>query len=255
MTTLSESIWGLEELETAKEMWMSGSSASEIAAVLPLRSRNAVIGVVRRQGWVRPGCKEPGGVTATKAPNWKPDEIAEIKAMWIAGIPRKEIAAKYPDRTLGAVVALIYRCGLKRIDAVRPSKVKKEAKPKIVKNDGPAKSVEQIATANKRRASCADFGAKAIEAFAEPANDTSVLLWTRRRFQCAWPVGEWQGAEMMCCGRPVDPTATDTTKSYCPQHRAIASIGVKQVQKAPREANVIARRGPSRSVWDGGRVA
>lgn len=255
MTTQSESVWALGELETAKEMWMTGSSASEIAAVLPMRSRNAVIGIVRRQGWVRPGGKEPGGETATKAPNWKPDEIEEIKAMWIAGKPRKEIAAHYPDRTLGAVVALIYRCGLKREHAVRPEKVKKVAAPKAVKKEKPAKTVVQLAAADKSRASCADFGAKAIEAFAEPANDTSMLLWKRGRYQCAWPVGDGQGVEMMCCGRPVDPTATDTTKSYCSQHRAIASTGIKQIQKAPREANVIARRGPSRSVWDGGRVA
>lgn len=259
MITQSESLWGLEELETAKDMWMSGSSASEIAAVLPMRSRNAVIGVVCRQGWVRPGGKAPSGITATKAPNWSPVEIEEIKAMWIAGKPRKEIAAHYPDRTLGAVSALIYRCGLKREHAVRTEKVKKaaSAKPaaKPANDFGPKKSVKSIETSKSRRAACGEFGAKAIEAFAEPANDTSMLLWKRGRYQCAWPVGDGQGVEMMCCGRPVDPTATDTTKSYCSQHRAIASTGIKQVQKVPREANVIARRGPSRSVWDGGRAA
>lgn len=259
MTTQSESLWGLEELETAKDMWMSGSSASEIAAVLPMRSRNAVIGVARRQGWIRPGSKEPGGETARKAPNWSPAEIEEIKAMWIAGKPRKEIAANYPDRTLGAVSALIYRCGLKRERAVRPEKVKKaaSAKPsaKPANDFSPKKSVKSIEASKSRRAACGEFGAKAIEAFPEPANDTSMLLWKRGRYQCAWPVGDGQGVEMMCCGRPVDPTATDTTKSYCSQHRAIASTGIKQVQKVPREANLIARRGPSRSVWDGGRVA
>lgn len=259
MTTQSESVWALNELETAKDMWMSGSSASEIAAVLPMRSRNAVIGVVRRQGWVRPGGKAPSGITATKAPNWSPAEIEEIKAMWIAGKLRKEIAANYPDRTLGAVVALIYRCGLTREHAVRPEKVKKtaNAKPaaKPANDFGPKKSVKSIETSKSRRAACGEFGARAIEAFSEPANDTSMLLWKRGRYQCAWPVGDGQGVEMMCCGRPVDPTATDTTKSYCQQHRAIASTGIKQVQKVPREANVIARRGPSRSVWDGGRAA
>lgn len=259
MSTQPASLWSVEEFEKTKEMWLAGSSAGEIARQLPLRSRSAVIGLVSRQGWKRSTAIIPTRMTTAKAPNWSPAEVEEIKALWIKGVPSKEIAAKYPDRTAAAVVALAYRCGLKRELAVRPEKVKKaaSAKPaaKPANDFGPKKSVKSIETSKSRRAASGAFGAKAIEAFAEPANDTSMLLWKRGRYQCAWPVGDGQGVEMMCCGRPVDPTATDTTKSYCSQHRAIASTGIKQVQKVPREANVIARRGPSRSVWDGGRAA
>ncbi len=248
-------VWSLEELEKAKPMWEAGNSASEIAAVLPRRSRCAVIGVATRQGWKRASASAPSRSTGTKAPNWSAEEAEQIKTKWLEGKSATEIVSAYPGRTPAAVIALAYRMGLKRQRPSKPETAKKQPKQKVPAKERQARTVEQIVAANKSRASCASFGAKVIEAFPEPANDTSMLFWKRGRYQCAWPVGDGQGAQMMCCGRPVDPEATETTKSYCSKHRAIASTGIKQVQKVPREANVIARRGPSRSVWDGGRVA
>jgi len=255
MSVHTPDYWSPEELEKAKPMWELGNSASEIAAVLPNRSRNAVIGVATRQGWKRASASAPARSTGTKAPNWSAEEMEQIKAKWLEGKSATEIVSSYPGRTPAAVIALAYRMGLKRQRPSKPEIAKKTPKPKAPAKERPAKTVEQIVAENKSRASCATFGAKAIEALAEPANDTAVLLWKRGRYQCAWPVGDGQGAQMLCCGCPVDPEATETTKSYCSKHRAIASSGVKQALRAPREGNVIARRGPSRSVWDGGRVA
>ncbi|MET4683747.1 hypothetical protein [Brevundimonas faecalis] len=57
----------------------------------------------------------------------------------------------------------------------------------------------------------------------DPAGAAATPLSARGRYQCAWPVdGEADGA-MVCCGRPVDRTATRTTASYCPQHRERAA--------------------------------
>lgn len=245
--------WGADEIEKAKTMWFAGHSASEIAAVLARRSRNAVIGIVARQGWKRTADVIPMTTSKARIPNWTPAEREDVKAKWLAGRNAAEIVADYPARTEQAVLALVYRSGLKATGTQRP-KVTPAKAAKTQQRDKPAKTVEDMKEEDKRRASCASFGAKAIEAFVEPANDNSVLLLQRRRFQCAWPVGDAEGAEMMCCGGPVDETATASTQSYCTRHRGIASAGIKEV-KAPREANVVARRGPSRSVWDGGRVA
>lgn len=49
-------MWAEPEIQTAAELWKRGLSASEIAAVLPGRSRNAVIGQVFRLGL----CRAPG---------------------------------------------------------------------------------------------------------------------------------------------------------------------------------------------------
>lgn len=258
MSASKQMPWTDEEMQKAKGMRDQGYSAREIAKALPGRSRSAVLGMAHRAGWEFKAPAKPTDEELSpraKVPDWTEAEIEAVKTAWIAGKSAAEISGDYPGRSKGAVVSLIYRSGLKRVHATRPEKVKKAPKPKAVKKEAPAKRSEQIEVADKRRASCAAFGAKAIEAIVEPANDTAILLWKRGRYQCAWPVGDGQGAQMMCCGRPVDPEATETTKSYCSKHRAIASAGVKQVQKVPREGNVIARRGPSRSVWDGGRVA
>lgn len=45
--------WHDHEIETMKKMWLAGSSATEIARVLPSRSRNSVIAKVHRLGLTR----------------------------------------------------------------------------------------------------------------------------------------------------------------------------------------------------------
>lgn len=46
--------WSTAELELAERLWTGGGhSAAKIAGLLPLRSRNAVIGECRRKGWKR----------------------------------------------------------------------------------------------------------------------------------------------------------------------------------------------------------
>ena len=45
--------WHDHEIETMKKMWLAGNSATEIARVLPSRSRNSVIAKVHRLGLTR----------------------------------------------------------------------------------------------------------------------------------------------------------------------------------------------------------
>jgi hypothetical protein len=45
--------WMPEELETVRTRWAEGRSANEIAVLLRGRSRNCIIGIVHRRGYVR----------------------------------------------------------------------------------------------------------------------------------------------------------------------------------------------------------
>jgi hypothetical protein len=57
-----QAVWTPEQLATVKDLWLKGHSGTEISRKFPGRSRNAVIGVVHRNGWHLLGRAElPGG--------------------------------------------------------------------------------------------------------------------------------------------------------------------------------------------------
>src|SRR5690606_35754491 len=109
--------------------------------------------------------------------------------------------------------------------------------------------------AAKKREHFAKHGAGIIDGFAEAANDTSILLIDRRRFQCSWPVGEVSGAGQMCCGQPVDPAATGATETYCPTHHKRAVGGVLAASKAFGFGERRPARRADSTPWDQGRAA
>lgn len=214
--------WPKPQVETLKTLWAEGKSASEIAKVLPGRSRCSVIAKVHRLGLAGRGMPESLTRRAPTAP--------EVKR----------------DRQTGAVV--------QNIAARTPPKPGPQNRPAVAFGKV---EVVNAAETEKRRAAQQAQGAKIVERFAAPANDTAILLMERRRFQCAWPVGEPERpAQQMCCGLPTDPDAPVTTASYCPAHRTRASAGIPKPVRPVREYSPAGQRRPvERSLWDGGRAA
>ncbi|MNR33603.1 GcrA cell cycle regulator [compost metagenome] len=119
--------------------------------------------------------------------------------------------------------------------------------------------VVSAAETEKRRAAQQAQGAKIVQQFAAPANDTAILLMERRRFQCAWPVGEPERpAQQMCCGLPVQEGVGTALESYCGAHQQRAASAYQPMRreiKAPAEYRRPVRQPASSTLWDGARVA
>lgn len=214
--------WPHAQVQTLKKLWLEGKSGAEIASVLPGRTRCSVIAKVHRLGLAGRGTPTNLAVRAPAAP--------EVKR----------------DRSVGAIV--------QNLAARTPPKPGQQNRPAVAFGNIEVVNAEET---EKRRTAQKVYGAKIIAAFQAPANDTAIPLMERRRFQCAWPVGEPdRAADQMCCGLPTDPDAPKTTISYCPTHRARASSGIPKMARAPREYSPAGqRRADARSVWDGARVA
>ena len=214
--------WPHAQVETLKKLWIEGKSGAEIASVLPGRTRCSVIAKVHRLGLAGRGTPTNLARRAPAAP--------EVKR----------------DRSTGAIV--------QNLAARTPPKPGQQNRPAVAFGNIEVVNAEET---EKRRTAQKVYGAKIIAAFQAPANDTAIPLMERRRFQCAWPVGEPdRAADQMCCGLPTDPDAPKTTISYCPTHRARASSGIPKMTRAPREYSPAGqRRETARSVWDGARVA
>ncbi len=222
--------WPDRQVEILRKMWAEKKTATEIANCLPGKSRAAVLGKARRLGLE--ARDKPANFqthTATAQVKRKP-KAPEVKR----------------DRSTGAIV--------QNIAARTPPKPGPQNRPAVA--FGKVEVVNSVET-EKRRAAQRAQGAKIVEQFAAPANDTAILLMERRRFQCAWPVGEPERpAQQMCCGLPTDPDAPVTTASYCPAHRARASAGIPKPVRSVRDYSPAGQRRPvERSLWDGGRAA
>ncbi|WP_024354202.1 GcrA family cell cycle regulator [Brevundimonas naejangsanensis] len=203
--------WHDHEIETMKKMWLAGNSATEIARVLPSRSRNSVIAKVHRLGLTR--------------------ERMEAKASPPASTGRAPAVKR--NRTTGGI------------------KIDKPAPASSFGRFAPSSPAE----AAKKREHFAKHGAGIIDGFAEAANDTSILLIDRRRFQCSWPVGDVSGAKQMCCGQPVDPAATGATETYCLTHHKRAVGRVLAASKAFGFGERRQARRAESTPWDQGRAA
>ncbi|MNY47127.1 hypothetical protein D3C86_1823700 [compost metagenome] len=119
--------------------------------------------------------------------------------------------------------------------------------------------VVNAAETEKRRTAQRAQGEKIIDGFAAPANDTSIPLMERRRFQCAWPVGEPERpAQQMCCGLPVQEGVGTALESYCGAHQKRAASAYQPVRRevrAPAEYRRAASKPEPSSIWDEARVA
>lgn len=205
---------------------------------------------------------------------WPEDQVAELKSLWSRGKSAGEIAKILKGRTRNSIISKVYRLGLTGRGApsqlVRrapsaPTTARKAVRtaPRPGPRNKPAAvfGKVQMVDAEKTealRSQQREQGQKLIDGFkVTPANDTAVRLMARRPFQCAWPVGEPETAsDQMCCGAPVDPSATAVTRNYCAQHRQRASGGIPKTIKVSREYSPAGqRRAVPRSVWDEGRAA
>lgn len=202
--------WSPDRVATLRKSWAAGHSASEIAKALGGGvTRLGVIGKVHRlglQGRDAPTSFSGGGTTVRRptAPTVRSDKYAGNALNARRGTPPKPGPQNTPGAVFGAV------------------------------------NVVGAAESEARRKACEADGKRRLDAFAEPANDTSVPLIDRRRFQCSWPVGEpVRPADQMCCGSPVVEDANRAIATYCAKHGTMALT--KQASSAPRDAKVYER--------------
>lgn len=216
--------WPRPQVETLKTLWIEGKSASEIAKVLPGRSRCSVIAKVHRLGLAGRGTPAQLARRAPAAP--------EVKR----------------DRSTGAIV--------QNVAARTPPKPGQQNRPAMAFGNI---EVVNAAETEKRRTAHRAHGEKIIDGFAAPANDTAILLMERRRYQCAWPVGEPERpAQQMCCGLPVQEGVGTALESYCAAHQQRAASAYQPVRreiKAPAEYRRAAAKPAPSSIWDEARVA
>lgn len=201
-----------------------GKSASEVAKALGGGcTRNAVIGKAHRLGWMKEHRQKPAAV-GLKAPRVR------------------------RDRSTGAIV--------QNIAARTPPKPGQQNRPAVAFGNI---EVVNAAETEKRRTAHRAHGEKIIDGFAAPANDTSIPLMERRRFQCAWPVGEPERpAQQMCCGLPVQEGVGTALESYCGAHQKRAASAYQPVRRevrAPAEYRRAASKPEPSSIWDEARVA
>lgn len=217
--------WNAETEATMKRLYIDeGKSASEAAKVLGAGcTRNAVIGRAHRLGWTKEHRREPS------APKLRAPKVKR-------------------DRSTGAIV--------QNIAARTPPKPSPQNRPAVAFGKV---EVVNAAETEKRRTAHRAHGEKIIDGFAAPANDTAILLIERRRFQCAWPVGEPdRPAQQMCCGLPVQEGVGTALESYCGAHQQRAASAYQPVRreiKAPVQYRRPARQSAPASIWDGGRAA
>jgi GcrA cell cycle regulator len=209
--------WPEHQVDALRALWEEKKSASEIAKALGNKSRAAVLGKARRLGL--------GERTAPA--NFQ----THTKAVQAARKPKAPAVKR--NRHTGGI----------KIDKPAPASSFGRFAPS---------SPEEAA---KKLAHFAKHGAGINGGFTEAANDTSILLIDRGRFQCSWPVGEISGAGQMCCGQPVDPTATGATESYCPAHRKRTVGLVLPATKAFGFGERRPARRAESTPWDQGRAA
>lgn len=174
---------------------------------------------------------------------WTDERVATLRQSWAAGHSASEIA-----RTLGGgatrlgVIGKVHRLGLAGRDlpaaptyspsvrqpkapAVRPDKYAgngnnaRGGKPAPFKSSDNGRVYAQPATV-------------ALSVKIDPANDDAVLFLERRKFQCAWPVGDDDAR--LCCGH-----RTYEALPYCLAH-ARRAYARDVTQPAPK--NDLARQ-------------
>lgn len=92
--------WTDEEYETVRVMWFAGASASEVARVIGRgKSRNAVIGIVHRRGWIRQTPQKPAAsprVQRAKVP--KTGTRGTISVLRVTPPPADKVKPTTPKR-------------------------------------------------------------------------------------------------------------------------------------------------------------
>jgi GcrA cell cycle regulator len=181
--------WTDERVETLRQMWVDGKSASQIAKELGGVTRNAVIGMVHRLGLSNRGGNAEAGVEETRPPAVaaaasEPAAIVEPEPAY-DGSPEPEAvaAAPRPARDLPP--------------AARPRIPGQPLPPQPSGSEISAEALANLAEVAKR------------------ARKLSLMQLTERT--CKWPVGDPATEEFWFCGLPAA-----AGKPYCEAHVAVA---------------------------------
>ena len=154
--------WTDERKELVRKLWAEGLSAADIAERLGSEtSRNAVIGIICRNGWQR------GQIVRV----FTPDKIAELRKLDIAGYTTVQIADRL-DLTTSQVSKKLFR--LRRQISERRNGVKVIP---LLRRDAP-----------KPKPNLPPVGAKAIRLLDLLPNN------------CRWPLGAYDDPPEFFCG-------------------------------------------------------
>jgi len=174
--------WTEERKELVRRRWIEGLSASQIAAEIGDVSRNAVVGVIHREGWQR----------GTFVKVWTSERLAELKKWDLAGYKIQNDANE-----MGLTERQI-RDGLEKIRhqvSERRARVYRPRTPRVlplIRRD--AKPV---------RPNTPLVGARPV----------SFLQLTART--CRWPLGGYDDPAEFFCG-------AEASGSYCSHHQDVS---------------------------------
>ncbi len=177
--------WTDDRVETLKQLWGDGMSASQIAKALGGVTRNAVIGKVHRLGLSNRGTAS-GGQTAS----------GEAKKADKPARPGRPVKAAAEPKAAAAVAV-----------AARPAPVMVRTQPVIRDATQPRAPGLPTPEEQAARATLAEIG--------KMARRLDLLSLTERT--CKWPIGDPTEESFHFCGLP-----SAAGKPYCEHHVAVA---------------------------------
>jgi GcrA cell cycle regulator len=191
--------WTDERVETLKNMWTDGKSASQIAKELGGVTRNAVIGKVHRLGL----SNRNGPGDRPEDLELGPEPIEELQPSPVAAAdaaePRTEALAMEDDEEIEEEPAPASVREAVAAARAKPNLVPVSVQPPLV---SPASEISPEALAN-------------LAEVERKARRISLMQLTERT--CKWPVGDPATDDFWFCGLP-----SVGGKPYCEAHVAVA---------------------------------
>jgi GcrA cell cycle regulator len=159
------------------------------------------------------------------SPYWQANQGRLIE-LWNEGMPTREIAKHFPEKTTNAVIGRAHRLQKRSVIEPRQSPIK----------DAPAvgsrlyierqRARDRTAAAAARRPTLPKLPSEAMAAPSKPPPATAPIVVPRvlygRVGECAYPIGELRSAGFRFCDE-----ATLPGSSYCGEHHAICRVRVR----------------------------